>query len=63
MSEVYASLVKLGVTAYLLFGGYTLFCGYLEKNRKKKLAGVLILVIPTVLIALLLVILYRKYGA
>ena len=36
MTVVWQSLVKLGVTVYLLFGGYTLFIGFLEKNRKKK---------------------------
>ena len=38
MTVVWQSLVKLGVTIYLLFGGYTLFCGFIEKNRKKSLS-------------------------
>ena len=37
MTVVWQSLVKLGVTIYLLFGCYTLFVGFLEKNRKKKI--------------------------
>lgn len=63
MTALLQSLVKLAITAYLLFGGYTLFVGFLEKNRKKKLAGVMILVIPTVLLIVLTVWLYRIYGA
>ena len=35
MTQIIQSLVKLGITAYLLFGGYILFCGFLEKNKKK----------------------------
>ncbi|MBP0966759.1 MAG: hypothetical protein IK134_10690 [Oscillospiraceae bacterium] len=63
MTVVWQSLVKLGVTIYLLFGGYTLFCGFIEKNRKKRIIGALVLIVPTILIAVLLRILYLKYGA
>lgn len=63
MTVVWQSLVKLGVTIYLLFGGYTLFCGFIEKNRKKRIIGTLVLIVPTILIAVLLRILYLKYGA
>ena len=63
MTEVWQSLVKLGLTAYLLFGGYTLFVGFLEKNKKKKIAGALILILPTAALILLLVLLAKKYGA
>ena len=62
MTVVWQSLVKLGVTIYLLFGGYTLFCGFIEKNRKKRIIGALVLIVPTILIAVLLRILYLKYG-
>lgn len=63
MTAVIQSLVKLAVTAYLLYGAYTLFVGFLEKNRKKKLVGALVLTVPTLLIVLLLVYLAKKYGA
>lgn len=63
MTVVWQSLIKLGVTIYLLFGGYTLFCGFIEKNRKKRIIGALVLIVPTILIAVLLRILYLKYGA
>ncbi|MBP0975728.1 MAG: hypothetical protein J6Z40_05660 [Oscillospiraceae bacterium] len=63
MTVVWQSLVKLGVTIYLLFGGYTLFCGFIEKSRKKRIIGALVLIVPTILIAVLLRILYLKYGA
>ena len=63
MTEVLQSLVKLALTAYLLFGGYTLFVGFLEKNKKKKIAGVLILILPTVAIIILMILLAKKYGA
>ena len=63
MNQILSSLVKLGVTIYLLFGGYTLFCGFLEKSRRKKIAGALILLIPTVILITLIVILSKKYGA
>ena len=63
MTVVWQSLIKLGVTIYLLFGGYTLFCGFIEKSRKKRIIGALVLIVPTILIAVLLRILYLKYGA
>lgn len=63
MTAVWQSLVKLGVTVYLLFGGYTLFIGFLEKNRKKKIIGALVLIVPTIAIAVTLKLLYDKYGA
>ena len=63
MTVVWQSLVKFGVTIYLLFGGYTLFCGFIEKSRKKRIIGALVLIVPTILIAVLLRILYLKYGA
>ena len=63
MTEVLQSLVKLALTAYLLFGGYTLFVGFLEKNKKKKIAGALILILPTVAIIILMILLAKKYGA
>ena len=63
MTVVWQSLVKLGVTVYLLFGCYTLFIGFLEKNRKKKIIGTLVLVVPTIVIAVILKLLYDKYGA
>lgn len=63
MTVVWQSLVKLGVTVYLLFGGYTLFIGFLEKNRKKKIIGALVLIVPTIAIAVILKLLYDKYGA
>ena len=63
MTEVLQSLVKLGLTAYLLFGGYTLFVGFLEENKKKKIAGALILILPTVAIIILMIVLAKKYGA
>ena len=62
MTVVWQSLVKLGITAYLLFGGYTLFCGFLEKNRKKKIVGALVLILPTVALIAAIVILWRIYG-
>ena len=62
MTAVIQSLVKLAVTAYLLFGAYTLFVGFLEKDRRKKVAGALILIIPTVLIAVLIAVLWHIYG-
>ena len=63
MTVVWQSLVKLGVTVYLLFGGYTLFVGFLEKSCKKKIIGALVLIIPTVALIITLKLLYRKYGA
>ena len=63
MTVVWQSLVKLGVTIYLLFGCYTLFIGFLEKSRKKKIIGALVLIVPTILIAVILKLLYDKYGA
>jgi len=63
MTVVWQSLVKLGVTIYLLFGCYTLFVGFLEKNRKKKIAGALVLIVPTVAIIVILKLLANKYGA
>ena len=63
MTVVIQSLVKLFVTAYLLFGFYTLFCGVVEKNKKKKVVGTLVLTVPTALIVILIVVLYRIYGA
>lgn len=62
MTAVIRSIVKLIITAYLLFGGYTLFIGFLEKNRKKKIIGTLVLVVPTVLIVIAIAVLYRIYG-
>ena len=62
MTVVWQSLVKLGVTVYLLFGCYTLFVGFLEKNRKKKIIGAIVLIVPTILIAVILKLLYQKYG-
>ena len=62
MTQIIQSLVKLEITAYLLFGGYILFCGFLEKSKKKKIAGALILIIPTIALVVTLVLLYRKYG-
>lgn len=62
MTQIIQSLVKLGITAYLLFGGYILFCGFLEKNKKKKIAGALILILPTIALIVVLILLYRKYG-
>ncbi len=63
MTVVWQSLAKLGVTVYLLFGGYTLFIGFLEQNRKKKIIGALVLIVPTIAIAVILKLLYDKYGA
>ena len=63
MTVVLQSLVKLGVTIYLLFGCYTIFVGFLEKSRKKKIVGALVLIIPTVALIITLKLLYRKYGA
>ena len=63
MTVVWQSLVKLGVTVYLLFGGYTLFCGFIEKNRKKRIIGALVLIVPTILLIVILILLYKKYGA
>ncbi len=63
MTVVWQSLVKLGVTIYLLFGCYTLFVGFLEKNRKKKIAGAIVLIVPTVAIIVILKLLANKYGA
>lgn len=63
MTVVWQSLVKLGVTVYLLFGCYTIFVGFLEKNRKKKIVGALVLIVPTVAIIVILKYLAKKYGA
>ena len=63
MTVVWQSLVKLGVTVYLLFGGYTLFCGFIEKSRKKRIIGALVLIVPTILLIVTLILLYKKYGA
>ena len=63
MTVVWQSRVKLGVTVYLLFGGYTLFCGFIEKNRKKRIIGALVLIVPTILLIVTLILLYKKYGA
>ncbi|MBR4200215.1 MAG: hypothetical protein IKQ91_02920 [Oscillospiraceae bacterium] len=62
MTVIIQSVVKLLITAYLLFGFYTLFCGFVEKNRKKKIVGTIVLTVPTVLIAVLIIVLYRMYG-
>ena len=62
MQQVISSLVKLGITLYLLLGAYTLFVGFLEKNRKKKIIGALILILPTAAIIALVVILVQIYG-
>ena len=62
MTQIIQSVVKLAITAYLLFGGYILFCGFVEKSRKKKIAGALILILPTIALVVTLVILYNKYG-
>ena len=63
MREILSSLIKLVITAYLLFGAYTLFCGFLEKNRKKKIVGALVLIVPTVVIIAAVIVLYRIFGA
>ena len=63
MTVVWQSLVKLGATVYLLFGGYTLFCGFIEKSRKKRIIGALVLIVPTILLIVTLILLYKKYGA
>ena len=63
MTVVWQSLVKLGVTIYLLFGCYTIFVGFLEKNRKKKIVGAFVLIVPTVAIIVILKLLANKYGA
>lgn len=63
MTVVWQSLIKLGVAIYLLFGCYTLFIGFLEKNRKKKIIGALVLIVPTIALAVTLILLYNKYGA
>ena len=63
MTVVWQSLVKLGVTIYLLFGCYTIVVGFLEKNRKKKIVGALVLIVPTVAIIVILKYLAKKYGA
>ena len=62
MSVLLSNLIKLAVTVYLLFGGYTLFCGFLEKNRKKKIIGALVLILPTAALIAAIVILSKKYG-
>ena len=62
MTVIIQSVVKLLITAYLLFGFYTLFCGFVEKNRKKKIVGTIVQTVPTVLIAVLIIVLYRMYG-
>ena len=62
MTAVIQSVVKLLITAYLLFGFYTLFCGFLEKNKKKKIVGMIVLTVPTALIVILIAVLYRIYG-
>jgi len=62
MSVLLSNLIKLAVTVYLLFGGYTLFCGFLEKNRKKKIVGALVLILPTAALIAAIVILSKKYG-
>ena len=62
MIPVIEALAKLAVTVYLLFGGYTLFCGFIEKNRKKKIIGALVLIVPTVLLIVAIVLLARKYA-
>ncbi len=62
MTAVIQSVVKLLITAYLLFGFYTLFCGFLEKNKKKKIVGAIVLTVPTALIVILIAVLYRIYG-
>lgn len=63
MTVVWQSLIKLSVAIYLLFGCYTLFIGFLEKNRKKKIIGALVLIVPTIALAVTLKLLYDKYGA
>ena len=62
MSVLLTNLIKLLITVYLLFGGYTLFCGFLEKNRKKKIVGALVLIVPTVVLIAAIVILSKIYG-
>lgn len=62
MIQVIQALAKLAVTVYLLFGGYTLFCGFIEKNRRKKIIGALVLIVPTVALIVAVVILAKKYG-
>lgn len=63
MTELLQALAKLAVTAYMLAGGYTLFCGFLEKSRKKKIIGALILIVPTVLLIVLSVVIAQRYAA
>ena len=63
MREILSSLIKLVITAYLLFGAYTRFCGFLEKNRKKKIVGALVLIVPTAVIIAAVIVLYRIFGA
>ena len=62
MTVIIQSVVKLLITAYLLFGFYTMFCGFLEKNKKKKIVGAIVLTVPTIVIAVLIFVLYRIYG-
>lgn len=62
MSVLLTNLIKLLITIYLLFGGYTLFCGFLEKNRKKKIVGALVLIVPTVVLIAAIAILSKIYG-
>ena len=62
MTQIIQAVAKLLITFYLLFGGYTLFCGFLEKNKKKKIVGTLVLVVPTAAIVILFLVLVRIYS-
>ena len=61
MSVLLPNLIKLFVAVYLMSGGYLLFCGFLEKNRRKKIIGALVLIVPTVMLIAGIVILFRIY--
>lgn len=63
MQQLLSSIIKLFITLYLLFGAYTLFVGFLEKNRKKKIIGALILILPTAAIIALVILLANLYGS
>ena len=52
MTFLLLQTARLVLTGCILIGGYELFCGFLEKDRKKKRIGILMIVIPVVLLVL-----------
>ena len=54
MTFLLLQLARLAFAGSVLIGGYELFVGWLEKDTKKKRIGILMIVIPIALLAVIL---------